>query len=114
MAVEVVKKLQPHRTIHLRGFDGRGAAAALHGASDSGFIVSGYFGTQSGFAALMLWDRDNKHAHYHFNYLPDDDFTNLQPSDDPRFEWIPWRSLRCIKSDGTSGAVPLLDPGPSR
>ncbi len=120
MAIEVIKKLQPHRTMHLRGFDGRGAAAALHGASDDGLTVSGYFVTPSDFCVLMLWDRDNKYEHYYFKYLPDDDFTNmvlefdlevtnLQPIDDPRFEWIPWRSLSYIKSDGTSGTIPLWD-----
>jgi hypothetical protein len=30
-------KLQPHRTVHLRGFDDYGAAFALWGASDTGF-----------------------------------------------------------------------------
>ena len=45
MAVEVIRKLQPHRTMRLGGFDGRGAAAALHGASDSGFTVPGHFVT---------------------------------------------------------------------
>jgi hypothetical protein len=120
MAAEVLKKLQPHRTMHLRGFDGRGAAAALHGASDNGFTVSGYFVTPSDFCVLMLWDRDNKYEHYYLKYLPDDDFTdmvlefdleatNLQPIDDPRFEWIPWRSLSYIKSDGASGTIPLWD-----
>src|SRR5206468_1326167 len=49
-----LKKLQPHRTMHLRGFDGRGAAAALHSATDGGFTVSGYFVTASDFAVLML------------------------------------------------------------
>ncbi len=120
MALEVVKKLQPHRTMHLRGFDGRGAAAALHGVSDSGFTVSGHFVTPSDFCVLMLWDRDNKYEHHYFKYLPDDDFTNmvlefdlevtsLQPIDDPRFEWIPCRSLSYIKSDGASGTIPLWD-----
>ncbi len=30
-------KLQPHRTMHLQGFDDYGAAFALWGASDTGF-----------------------------------------------------------------------------
>jgi len=37
MSDEAIYKLQPHRTMHLRGFDGRGAAAAMHGASATGF-----------------------------------------------------------------------------
>lgn len=85
--------------MHLRGFDGRGAAATLHGASDSGFTVSGHFVTPSDFCVLMLWERDNKYEHYNFRYLPDDftnmvpefdlEVTNLRPIDDPRFEGIP-------------------------
>jgi hypothetical protein len=38
-----IYKLQPHRTIALQGFDDYGAAAALWGASDNGFTVSGVF-----------------------------------------------------------------------
>jgi hypothetical protein len=77
MAVETIKKLQPQRTMSLRGFDSRGAAAALHGASDSGFTVSGYFVTPSDFCVLTLSDIDNKYEHYYFKYLPNDDFTNM-------------------------------------
>ena len=29
MSDEAIFKLQPHRTMHLRGFDGRGAAGAV-------------------------------------------------------------------------------------
>jgi len=29
MSAETIYKLQPHRTMHLRGFDDRGAAAAV-------------------------------------------------------------------------------------
>ena len=38
-----IYKLQPHRTVHLQGFDAFGATAALWGASDTGFSVSGVF-----------------------------------------------------------------------
>jgi hypothetical protein len=38
---EQIYKLQPDRTLSLRGFDGFGAAAALHSATPSGFQVSG-------------------------------------------------------------------------
>ena len=49
MAVETIKKFQPHRTIQLRGFEGHGAAAAPHGGSNSGFTITGDF------CVLMLW-----------------------------------------------------------
>jgi len=38
-----IYKRHPHRTMHLQGFDDYGAAAALWGASDAGFTVSGVF-----------------------------------------------------------------------
>jgi hypothetical protein len=37
--MDSVLKLQPHRTMALQGFDDYGAAAALWGASDTGFLV---------------------------------------------------------------------------
>lgn len=111
-------KLEPHRTMHLRGFDGRGAAAALHSASNSGFTASGVFSSPSDFCVLMLWDADNKHEHYTLKYLPDFDHAgivleydlqvaNLQPLDDPRFRSIPWADLSYTLADGTSGTVDL-------
>ena len=33
---ETTYKLEPHRTMHLRGFDGQGAAAAMTAASATG------------------------------------------------------------------------------
>ena len=41
--MDSVLKLQPHRTMHSQGFDDYGAAAALWGASETGFTVSGVF-----------------------------------------------------------------------
>jgi hypothetical protein len=41
--MDSVLKLQPHRTVRLQGLDDYGAAAALWGASDTGFTVSGVF-----------------------------------------------------------------------
>ena len=35
--MDPIFKLQPHRTMHLQGFDDYGAAFALWGASDTGF-----------------------------------------------------------------------------
>ena len=40
---ERIYKLQPDRTIQLRGFDDLGASAALHSATPSSFKVSGVF-----------------------------------------------------------------------
>jgi len=118
VAAEAIQKLQPNRTMHLRGFDDRGAAASLHSTSASGFTVSGVFRDAADFAVLVLWDRDNFFEHPRLKYLPDDDFTGVVLSfdaqytgcatlDSLKFETIPYRSLSYIKSDGTSGTVSL-------
>jgi hypothetical protein len=56
--MDQIYKLQPHRTMHLQGFDDYGAAAALWGASDTGFTVSGVFRDMADFAVLVLFQKD--------------------------------------------------------
>ena len=51
---EAIHKFQPHRTMYLRGFNGYGATAALHSASETGCTVSGVWGEQSDFVVLVL------------------------------------------------------------
>src|SRR5579875_4089081 len=68
---ETVFKFQPDRAIYLRGFDGRGAAAALHSASPSGFTVSGVFRDPADFAVLVVYDADDFYGHPRIKYLPD-------------------------------------------
>ena len=58
MPTEAIYKLEPHRTMYLRGFDRRGCAASLNNASASGFTVSGVFSDQADFAVLVLFDAD--------------------------------------------------------
>src|ERR1035441_3497655 len=53
--VDQTHKLQPHRTMHLPGSDDSGAAAALWGASDTGFPVSGVFRDMANFAVLACF-----------------------------------------------------------
>jgi hypothetical protein len=121
MATETIYKLQPDRTMYLRGFDRRGAAAAFHSAGASGWKVSGVFRDFADFAVMVLWDADDFFNHLNMKWLPDFDFTNmvltfdldyndqLQPIDSPKNPWIAWDSLSYIKKDGTSGTVKLLD-----
>jgi hypothetical protein len=108
---EVIHKLQPDRTIHLRGFDRRGSAAALHHASPTGFEVTGVFRDQADFAVLILWDADDFFEHYSMKYLPDFDFTGmvltfdlhyqgLQPIESPKYNWIDWATLDSIGAAG--------------
>jgi hypothetical protein len=126
MAAETIYKLQPHRTMHLQGFDAYGAAAALWGASDSGFSVSGVFRDQADFAVVVLWLRDDPFGHPRFSYLPDGDFTGLkvdfdiewngiQGFESKKFPWTDWAYLNCLDGSGVEHQVALrtLATGPS-
>jgi len=118
---EAISKFQPHRsTVYLRGFDRRGAAAAIHSASETGFSVSGVFRDQADFAVLVIYDADDRFGHPRWRYLPDFDlsglslqfdfqYSELQPIDSPKYSWIDWASLDAIKSDGATVQVPLFD-----
>ncbi len=117
---ETIYKLQPDRTIHLRGFDGFGAAAALHHASPAGFQVTGVFRDQADFTVVILWDADDFFEHYSMRYLPDFDFSGmvlsfdvaysgLQPIDSPKYNWIDWATLDCITSAGEPKYARLFD-----
>jgi hypothetical protein len=118
--METIYKLQPNRTIHLRGFDGRGAAAALYAASETGFTVSGVFRDAADFAVLIVWDADCFFEHPRMKYLPDFDFSgmvltfdvryrNLQPLDSPKFPDIDWPFLDVIRADASGWRVRLFD-----
>ncbi len=116
---ERIDKLQPNRTLHLRGFDGLGAAAALHSATASSFKVSGVFRDPADFAVLILHDADNFYEHPRLKYLPDTNFSGLtltfdvhysglMPLDSPKFPTIDWPYLDAIRPDGTKAQIPLF------
>ena len=119
--VESIFKLQPDRTVHLRGFDTFAAAATVHSASATGFRASGTFRDPADFAVAVLYDADNFFEHPSIRYLPDFDFdgltlsfelqysNGLQPIDSPKYNWIDWATLDCIRADGTTGQVRLWD-----
>ena len=118
---EHIYKLQPDRTISLRGFDSFAAAAAIHSASPTGFKVSGTFRDPADFAVAILYDADNFYEHPSLKYLPDFDFRNLtlnfklhytdglQPIDSPKYNWIDWATLDCIRANGTTANIRLWD-----
>jgi hypothetical protein len=117
---EKIYKLQPNRTIHLRGFDDLGAAAAMHSATANGFKVSGVFRDAADFAVLILHDADNFFDHPRIRYLPDFDFdglvlefdvkyTGLMTLDSPKFPTIDWPYLDVIRADGASTRIRLFD-----
>jgi hypothetical protein len=115
----MITKLQPDRTMALRGFDNLGASGALHSAGPNGFTVSGNFRDASDFCVLMLWDVDDYYEHPSFKYLPDSNFagltltfdvqySGLQPLDSNKYPTIAWPYLDYIQMDGTSGQVALF------
>src|SRR4051794_13130247 len=116
---ERIHKLQPNRTMALRGFDDLGAAAALHSATGDAFKVSGIFRDPADFAVLILYDADNFYEHPRLKYLPDFRFdglvlsfdvryTGLMPLDSPKYATIDWPYLDYILADGTTGREPLF------
>ena len=73
---DTLQKLN-YLTMHLRGFDRRGAAAAFHSASATGFTLSGVWKDSADFAVLVLYDADDPFGHPRWRYLPDFDFSGL-------------------------------------
>lgn len=117
---ESIFKLQPDRTIALRGFDHLGASAAVHHATPSGFSVSGSFRDPADFAVLVLYDADDYYNHPNWKWLPDFDFEGLtlqfdvayqglMPLNSRKFETIAWPFLEIIKPNGDPGRVRLSD-----
>jgi hypothetical protein len=97
--VDQILKLQPHRTMHLQGFDDYGAAAALWGASDTGFTVSGVFRDMADFAVLVLLQKDDPFGHL-FSYLPDGDLSGIVLDFDVTWQGIQsWESLKNAWTD---------------
>lgn len=116
-----INKLQPDRTVSLRGFDSFAAAATIHSATPEGFTVSGTFRDPADFAVAVLYDADNFYEHPSIRYLPDFNFAGLtlqftlnfsaglQPIDSPKYNWIDWATLDCIRADGSTAQVRLWD-----
>lgn len=116
---EAINKLQPNRTLYLRGASNFGAAAALYAASATGFTVSGVFRDPADFAVLNIYDADCAFEHPRFRYLPDFNlaglvlsfnlaYTNLQPIDSPKFPTVDWAYLDVIRKDGTTAQISLF------
>ena len=118
---ERIQKLQPDRTLYLRGFDSFAAAASIHDASPAGFNISGTFRDPADFAVAVLYDADNFFEHPSIKYLPDFNFTGLtldfslnytdsvQPIDSPLYNWIDWATLDVIRADNSTAKIPLWD-----
>ena len=117
---DTLQKLD-YLTMHLRGFDRRGAGAAFHSASTTGFTVSGVWKDSADFAVLVLYDADDPFGHPRWRYLPDFDFsgltlkfdvlyTNLASLDTPfNVSFTKADLLQVIKQDGSTATVKLFD-----
>lgn len=118
---ETFNKLQPDRTVYLRGFNTFAAAASIHSASPEGFTVSGTFRDPADFAVVVLYDADNYYEHPLIKYLPDFNLAGLtlnfnlqysdalQPIDSPKYNWIDWATLDCIREDNSTAQISLFD-----
>lgn len=105
MASETLYKLQPTRTMQLRGFDRRGANAAFVASADTGWMLTGTWRDMADFAVLELWNADNFFEHYSIKYLPDFDFsgmvlefdlayTGCQNPLSTRYDWQTWSKIQ--------------------
>jgi hypothetical protein len=72
---EQLFKLSPHRDLQSYFYQ-PSAIAALSGASESGFTLSGTWRQQFDWA-VVEWNRDNVFEHPALRYLPDGDFSGL-------------------------------------
>jgi hypothetical protein len=117
---EKLHKFGPNRNLHLRGFDGRGAAAALHSATENSFKISGVFRDPADFCVLIVYDQDDFFGHPRIRYLPDSSlagivlefdlfYSGLQTIDSPKFPTIDWPYLDVIRTDGSRPQIKLFD-----
>ncbi|MGJ5820528.1 non-contractile tail sheath protein [Paludibaculum fermentans] len=117
---ERIYKLQPDRTVQLRGFDHLGASAAVHHATANGFSVSGQFRDAADFAVVVLYDADNFYEHHDLKYLPDFRFdglkldfyvtySGLMPLTSKKYPTIDWPFLDVELASGGRTKVRLSD-----
>jgi hypothetical protein len=111
---EILQKLSPHRDLQCY-FEHPSAIAAMSGASENGFTVSGTWRQQFDWAVIE-WNRDNVFEHPAFRNLPDGDLsgltltyeetrTNCIPIDSDLYPTVDWPSLRIW---WTSGATEVI------
>ena len=103
--------------MYLRGFDRRGAAAALHNASAGGFTLSGCWSDQADFAVAVLFDADDVYGHlFTSRYLPDFSLAGVtldfdlnwagcQSPVSTKFPSVAWNALSYVQRSVTGGVV---------
>ena len=109
---ETINKLQPDRTVYLRGFNTFAAAASIHSASPAGFTVSGTFRDPADFAVAVLYDVDNYYEHPLIKYLPDFSLAGLAlngSQEDTIFKQIlPYRKMTDMPFKGSARSLDML------
>ena len=110
---ESIYKLQPNRTIQLRGFDHLGAGAAVHSATANSFKVSGVFRDTADFAVLFLYDADNFYEHPRLKYLPDFDFDGLTLQFDVRYNGLMPLDCNNVSACAMSASLQIIMHSPS-
>jgi hypothetical protein len=116
-----LSKLRPDRDLQCYYFQ-PSAVAALSGATNGGFTVSGSWRQQFDWA-VVEWNRDNTFEHPAFRNLPDGDLSGLTltynelrsgciPLDSKLYPTVDWPSLRIWAADASTTEtiyyVPLL------
>ncbi len=119
---EQLYKLSPHRDLQCY-FLTPTAIAAMSGASETGFTVSGNWRQQFDWA-VVEWSRDNVFEHPAIRYLPDGDLSGLQltyqetrtnciPFESTLFPTVDWPNLRIWATDDSGSEqiyyVPLMN-----
>jgi hypothetical protein len=118
MALEIITKFQPDRTMYFRGFSGIQCPASMNSASSTGFTISGVFRDPADFWVLVIYDIDDFYNHPRIKPLPDGNlsgivlefdvaFSNAVSLDVPKFPTIDWPFLDFIREDGTTGRVDI-------
>ncbi len=116
---EAITKLQPNRTIYLRGTNRTGAMGTLHSTSATGMTVSGVFRDQADFSVLVIADADDFFGDWQTTkYLPSFDYsgivlefdvsyTNLFPLESYKFASFNQDVLSVIREDSTTAFINL-------
>lgn len=116
---EDITKLQPNRTVYLRGTNRTGAMGALHSTSETGMTVSGVFRDQADFSVLVIADADDFFGDWQTTkYLPSFDYSgivlefdvaysNLFPIESYKFASFNQDVLSVIREDSTTAFINL-------
>lgn len=116
---EAITKLQPNRTVYLRGTNRTGAMGTLHSTSAAGMTISGVFRDQADFSVLVIADADDFFGDWQTTkYLASFDYSgivlefdiayeNLFPIDSYKFASFNQDVLSVIREDSTTAFINL-------